>query len=460
MDYSPLTENDIQIMLKEIGVKSIDDLFKDIPKSILNPLMNLERGLSELETIQRIQSIARKNTVFNGYFCGAGSYNHFIPPVINELLHRGEFYTAYTPYQAEKSQGFLQAIFEYQTAICNLTGMDVTNASVYDGATALMESIIMAKNITNKRKMLIIQPLNPEYLKVLKTYSFTNDFDVEFADIKNFTSKLDDSIAAVVIQNPNFFGQLVNLEKFVGEVKAKSSQVILINLIIEPTSLGLLKRPGTIGVDIVCGEGQALGIPMSFGGPGLGIIATTNKHFRKLPGRIVGRTKELNGDREGYLLTLQAREQHIKREKALSNICSNEALCMLSILLYLASMGYSGLRALAELNVKNTHFLIDEIKKIPAYHIVDETIPLYNEFLIEFPNGFYSDLVNQCVKHNVCPPIEINEEIRELILQGTNIKLKKDHDYALVCNTEMNTLNSIQDFIMALKSVNSEVGGD
>ncbi|MHA1729957.1 MAG: aminomethyl-transferring glycine dehydrogenase subunit GcvPA [Promethearchaeota archaeon] len=452
MDFSPLSEEDIHKMLDVIGVSKIDDLFVDVPEEIRNSALNIPDGLSEVEVFQKLKSLSKKNKVYDAFFCGAGIYNHFIPPVVNEVIRRGEFYTAYTPYQPEISQGFLQAIFEFQTVICNLTAMFATNASVYDGATALAESVLMAKNITRKNKILVLQPINPDYIKVLETYAFSNGFDVKCVSQKKLEDVMaPDEIAAVIVQNPNFLGELQDIKTLSKRIKNKMPKALIIYTVIETTSLGILKRPGTLGVDIVCGEGQPIGLPMSFGGPGLGFIATTKKYFRKLPGRIVGKTKELFGDNEGYILTLQAREQHIRREKALSNICSNEALCMLAVLVYLVSMGYSDFRKIAEVNIKNTFFLKTKIEHIEGYRVVNGKKPHYNEFLIESDSGIYDKIKKDSIGKNICPPYNILNKELDLISDGTLSKFDKNKDYFLVCNTEMNSLADINRFIKILE---------
>ncbi|MBD3354103.1 MAG: aminomethyl-transferring glycine dehydrogenase subunit GcvPA [Candidatus Lokiarchaeota archaeon] len=453
MDYSPLSEADIQKMLKTIGIQDIDELFKDIPENIRNPILNIGEGLSELETMQFLQHLARKNHVFNAFFSGGGCYHHFIPPVVNEITRRNEFYTSYTPYQAEISQGFLQAIYEYQTSICNLTAMDASNASVYDGATAVAESLIMAKNRTRKSDFIVLQPINPYYREVLDTYGYANEFNLIYSDLTTLSEKLySDTIAGVVIQNPNFFGELLDIESIIETIRNISKKVLVIYLSIEASSLGILRRPGTLGVDIVCGDVQSLGLPINFGGPSTGYIATTKKLMRKLPGRIVGKTKEIHGDKEGYVLTLQAREQHIKREKALSNICSNEALCMLAVQVFLSALGYSGLRQMAELNIKNLHYLMKKIENLSNLSILSRT-PVYNEFLVECEKGKFSKLKEKCISNHICPPLLLTERIIGLIKEGTTLEIDDNKEYILICNTETNEIGYIDDFLQILKEV-------
>ena len=449
---------DIQENMKEDSKEKHDK--NDIPDNIGNPVINLSNGLSELDTLRHLKKLAKKNKIYESLFCGAGAYNHFIPPVVDEIVRRSEFYTSYTPYQAEMSQGFLQAIFEYQTAICNLTAMDAANASVYDGATAAAEALIMAKNITRKNKMLVIQPIHPDYHKVLDTYAFSSDMKIDYISLDQLNKSLElGDIGAVIIQNPNFFGELEDIGSIVSKIKVKSPKTLVIYLTVESTSMGLLKRPGNLGVDIFCGEGQPIGLPISFGGPGLGIIATTKKYMRKLPGRIVGKTKELFGANMGYVLTLQAREQHIRREKAISNICTNQALCMLSVLIYLVSMGYGGLKTVAEVNVKNSFFLQKSIHELELFKVVNYEKPHYNEFLVELPKDMYDSIFQKCSLQNILPPLLLSDDTKSLTSQGSNISFDRNMDYLLVCTTEMNTNESHYDLLNILKSVSAEWRG-
>lgn len=459
MDFSPLSEQDIQEMLKTIGVSSIDELFQDVPKKILNPKMKIGKGLSELETRVKLEQLAEKNTVYNSYFRGAGSYNHYIPPVVNQITSRNEFYTAYTPYQPEVSQGYLQAIFEYQTAICNLTGMFATNASVYDGANALAEAAIMSKNITRKDKFLVVGELNPEYYRVFETYGFACDYHIETATFEKFKEKLNEEYAGVVFQNPTYLGELLDLAKLSKIVKEISPKTLVINVVIESSSLGLLKKPANVGVDILCGEGQPFGIPMAFGGPTLGYLATTKKYYRKLPGRIVGETQEQNGDKKGYLLTLQAREQHIRREKALSNICSNQALCGLAVVVYLTAMGYNGLRKVAEVNAKNSHYLKQKLGGIEGLTVLNHDKPTYNEFLLETPEGFYEKFEELCLAEKILPPCPLSDQKLDYLKEVSDLKFKEDKQYQIACVTEMNSSQDIEGLITLAKQALVEKGG-
>jgi glycine dehydrogenase subunit 1 len=353
MRYTPNPPAVVAEMLQEIGMQSCEELFTDIPAPLkLQRPLDLPRGLSEIELRREMESLARKNTNLNEIpsFLGAGAYDHYIPAALEELVHRSEFYTAYTPYQAEISQGILQAIFEYQTLICRLTGMDVANASMYDGATALAEACNLAAVSTRRAKVLVPDSLHPHYLEVLRTYALSGRMEVEILPCKDgildaalMRDKLDKQTACLAVQQPNFFGLLEEVSSL-GEILHENKSLLVVA--VDPISLGILKPPGEYGADVVVGEGQALGNPLSFGGPYLGFFATTAKLMRKMPGRIVGQTRDQE-DQRAFVLTLQAREQHIRREKANSNICSNQALNALAATIYLCLVGAKGLRDIA-----------------------------------------------------------------------------------------------------------------
>ncbi|HEY8396080.1 MAG TPA: aminomethyl-transferring glycine dehydrogenase subunit GcvPA, partial [Bacilli bacterium] len=357
--YFPHTETDIQEMLKAVGVSSLDDLFSELPKEVLyQGELKLPEAHSEIELRKKLNELADKNKKFI-CFRGAGSYDVYTPAVIPALLSRQEFLTAYTPYQPEISQGTLQYIFEFQSMICELTGLDISNASVYDGATATMESMFMATAETRRKKVLVSSLVNPLIVKVLKTYARYRHIELEFIKSADFRTskedllqKLDGNVAAVIVQNPNFLGTIENLD-FVEEIHANKSLLIMN---VDPSTLAVLKTPGEIGADIACGDGQTLGIPKSFGGPYVGFIAATEKLLRKMPGRIVGLTNDTKG-RRGFVLTLQAREQHIRREKATSNICSNQSLMALHTVLYLSLLGKQGIVETAKRAYQNAHYL-------------------------------------------------------------------------------------------------------
>ena len=363
--YIPNTRDDEKRMLEAIGVESICDLFNDIPKDLqLNRDLNLKPSMSELEVMNYMKKLASQNKTVNDLTCflGAGAYDHYIPTVVGHVTGRSEFYTSYTPYQAEISQGTLQYIFEFQSLIAEVTGMEVANASLYDGGTAIAEAAFMASSISRKKKIIISETVNPQYREVLTTYAHLQDLEIVevkmdegSTDLEDLKAKVDGDTAAVVVQNPNFFGVIENMEE-VEKITHSEKKALLINSI-DPISVGILKTPGEIGADIVVGEGQALGIPLGYGGPYLGFMATTKKHMRKLPGRVVGQTIDTHGERS-FVLTLQAREQHIRREKATSNICSNQGLNTLAATVYLSTLGKEGLKQVAIQATHKRHIML------------------------------------------------------------------------------------------------------
>jgi glycine dehydrogenase subunit 1 len=390
MSYIPHTENERQLMLTELGLKKIDDLFSDIPNQVrLQKELNIPGPLSELEVTRYIKGLAQKNITTDQYisFLGAGAYDHFIPSAVQHILMRAEFYTAYTPYQPEISQGVLQSIFEFQTMICELTGMDVANASMYDGASATAEAALMASAATRRTKVLVSKAVHPEYREVLKTYAAGPglqieeiDFQQGATDLEVLKQQLNKNVAAVIIQQPNFFGTIEDLTtaaELTHDVKA------LLVSVVDPVAMALIASPASCGADIVVGEGQGLGIPMSFGGPHLGFMACTEKLMRRMPGRIVGQTKDSRGDR-GFVLTLQAREQHIRREKATSNICSNQALCALAATVHLSLLGKKGLRQVAEQSMQKSHYTYDQVTGLMGYEPV-WAAPFFKEFVVKLP---------------------------------------------------------------------------
>ena len=372
MNFVPNTDSQQAQLLARIGVKTVEDLFEDISKDVrLKRPLNIRGGMSEQELVKHVTTLANKNKTVEEYssYLGAGAYEHFIPSFVDQLLLRSEFYTAYTPYQPEISQGTLQAIYEYQTLVCELTGMDAANASMYDGASALAEAALMTCDATRREKVLVLQTVHPEYREVMKTYLPPRGvelveipFQEGVADLSVLEAALQEDVAGVVIQNPNFFGRVEKAEEIAKLAHAKGALLVMV---VNPVSLGLLKSPGECGADIVVGEGQAFGNPLNFGGPYLGFLATRDKLIRRMPGRIVGVAKDKNG-KKGYVLTLQAREQHIRREKATSNICSNEALCALAFTMHLSALGKTGIVELAYLNLQNAHYAAREIEKIPG----------------------------------------------------------------------------------------------
>lgn len=426
MDFIPNTDKDREEMLKTIGVSSVNELFKDIPEGLLlKENLKINESLSELEVRNKLKNLADKNKTELVSFLGAGSYNHFIPSVVNHIISRSEFYTAYTPYQPEISQGILQAIYEYQTMICELTGMDVANASMYDGASALAEACIMAVNITRRNQILMLKSVHPEYKDVVRTYCHAHDFELEEIEDKEINEKITEKTAALLVQNPNFFGSIEDLkeiEKLVHDKKA-----LLVVSVVEPTSLGVLKSPGSLGADIVVGEGQSFGNAMNFGGPYLGIIAAKDKYKRNIPGRLVGGTVDAEGER-GFILTLQTREQHIRREKASSNICSNEALCALAATVHLAALGKEGVKELAELNIQKSHYLADKLKEAGFELMFGK--PFYNEFVVKFDDA--KKINEKLLENNLIGGLELEKFYPEmkncLLFCVTEVIKKEDMD--------------------------------
>ncbi|WP_053228035.1 aminomethyl-transferring glycine dehydrogenase subunit GcvPA [Spirochaeta cellobiosiphila] len=367
--------------------KNQSDYFSDIPKSIkLKGEIPIPKGLSQWEVEKHLHGLSRENWIPSISYLGAGCYQHYIPATVSAITGRSEFYTSYTPYQPEISQGLLQGIFEFQTMISRLTGMDAANASLYDGASALAEAAVMSTLITNNKKIIISEGVHPEYRQTLETYcrarsidvvSIPLHFDMGKTNLKLLRDHLDSESASVIIQSPNFLGQIEDLDAVKNLLV--STKALFITAFTEALHLGLFHPPGKYDADIVVGEGQSLGINMNYGGPHLGIIACQSKHIRKLPGRIVGLAKDNNG-KEGFVLTLQAREQHIRRDKATSNVCSNQALCAMAATVYLATMGQKGLKEVALQNYRLAHYAAQQFSNIPGIEIL-------------YPNGFFNEFV-------------------------------------------------------------------
>lgn len=434
-NYIALTENDINKMLDAIGVKSTDKLFSDIPKKLLVKDLNIPKGKSQQEVWQLMKSLAAKNTVYDVVLRGAGSYNHYIPSVVKSLTSRSEFVTTYTPYQAEISQGILQAIFEYQTMICILTGMDISNASVYNGASAAAEAVLMCKE-RNKDKAVVLGNVRPDTLKTIKTYAEAqgmtvlaldiNDANVDFDQLKNI---MGNDASCVYLEQPGYLGEIYNAGEIAAKVHELGAKFIMG---CNPTSLAILKSPAECGADVAVGEGQPLGIPMAFGGPYLGFMACTEKMMRKLPGRIVGETVDRDG-RRAFVLTLQAREQHIRRERASSNICSNQALCALTSTVYLSSLGKQGFIEVASACVSLSHYFAKELAKIEGISIQNKT-EFFHEFVTVIPDKT-DDILKTLSKNKV--------------LGG----LKLDSDRILWCVTETVTKEALSNVVEILRGV-------
>ncbi len=387
--YCPNTPEEIKAMLAAIGVGSVEELFAPISAELRAQSFDLPAGMSEFEVTERMKFLAEQNGARVTNFIGGGFYDHHIPAVVDHLSGRAEFYTAYTPYQPECSQGTLQALFEYQTAICRLTGMEVSNASLYDGGTALAEAAMMALRVTGRGKIVIDSGVNPFHREIVATYLKNQGVEMALLPPHEATtnrpalaSMLDERTAAVIVQNPNFFGSLDDFTDLADEAHAKGALLVAS---VYPVSLGLAQSPGAMGADIVVGDGQSLGNPLSFGGPTFGFIATTKKYIRNLPGRIIGETVDGEG-RRGFVLTLQAREQHIKRHKATSNICSNQSLCALRGLIFLASLGKEGFAELARLNYDKAEYAKSELGSIKGVTVVNRA-STFNEFTLALPKA-------------------------------------------------------------------------
>ncbi|OHD65455.1 MAG: glycine dehydrogenase (aminomethyl-transferring) [Spirochaetes bacterium RBG_13_51_14] len=384
--FTPHTEQDVRQMLDTIGVDSVEKLFADIPKELRPRSFDLPEGMSENETVKFLTALSRRNRTDYVSFLGGGYYDHFIPAAVNAISSRSEFYTAYTPYQPEASQGTLRAIFEYQTMISGITGLDYANASLYDGGTALYEAVAMAVRSNNRRKIIIDRGVNPLYRRIVATYVINIDVDIVevdlrdiYPDMEKIRSLLDEHTAALVVQNPNFFGLVDDYADLFARARECGAVSILV---FYPVSLGILKTPGEMKADIAVAEGQSLGLPLSFGGPYLGIMAVEKEFVRKMPGRIVGETLDRSG-RKSFVLTLQAREQHIRREKATSNICSNQALCALRAVAYLSLLGRDGYRKTALINLERAEYLKNALRKIRGIDVREGQT--FNEFTVAIP---------------------------------------------------------------------------
>ena len=445
MTYIPHTDADRTAMLEAIGVTQLEDLFGDVPERARFPKLDLPAASTEMEAWWEMQGLSEANADVNHYACflGAGVYNHYSPHTVDYVLRRGEFYTAYTPYQPEISQGTLQAMFEYQSMICQLTGMEVSNASHYDGATSLAEGVLLALNAVkgNRRKVIVSPALNPQYRQVVRTYlqgtgvSVAGDENL-MAEISDLRALLDDQTAALIIQNPNFLGQFEDVAGLTDAVHAAGALFIVVP---DPISLGLFRPPGAYGADVVAAEGQCLGIPLSFGGPYLGIFATKNAYVRKMAGRLVGETLDVDGNR-GYVLTLSTREQHIRREKATSNICTNVGLIALAASVYLATMGRCGLEQVARLCYHKAHYAAGQIDKLRGYRVNPQAgKPFFKEFVVKCPR----------------PVGEINDVLFDEFDMIGGYDLGRDYphlkNHMLIAVTETNTRQEIDDLVEGLR---------
>ena len=447
MRYIPHTETDIREMLSAIGVKEIGELFHSIPEALrLEAPLDLPPALPEADLTRVMSQLASRNVNLEecAVFLGAGAYRHFTPSLVNHLLLRGEFLTSYTPYQPEVSQGTLQAIFEFQSFVCMLTGMEIANASIYDGASSLAEAVLMAHRVNNRSEVLMSRTVHPEYRQVVETYTRGIDFKITEVpyqengqtDLEFIKENVTDATSSVVIQSPNFFGiveQYAELEEFL-----KEKETLLIVVVAEATSLGILKPPGERGADIVVGEGQGWGLPVSYGGPHVGFFATQESFFRQVPGRIVGETVDRAGQRS-YALTLATREQHIRREKATSNICTNQGLCALAATIWLAAMGKQGVREMALQNLKTANVLKDKLQQLKGFGLrfLSDT---YNEFVLECP-GPAQELHAKLLEDKIVAGLPLGNFYPEL------------DNCLLLCATEMNSLESLDHFADQLGSL-------
>lgn len=444
--YLPHTKEDRKEMLDYLGVSSIEDLLKSIPRELRNFELNIPSGKSEIEILDEFHKLASKNHPLHKQisFCGGGVYHRYIPSVVGEIISKGEFYTAYTPYQPEVSQGTLQAIYEFQTVICNLTGMDACNASVYDGATAVIEAALMACRITKRKKIILAKNINPEALEICKTYSWGAGLHLELLnfkdgciDLDHLKKLLDNETACCVISNPNFAGCIEKTSEIAHLVHSHGALLVTsVDLI----SLAILKSPRELGTDITVGDGQSLGNFPNYGGPHVGFISCLKEYVRQLPGRIVGLTKDKNGNR-AFTLTLQTREQHIRREHATSNICTNQSLNALAVLVYLTYMGPYGLKRIAEISLNRAHYLASEIAKTTSKKCkLAFNSPFFNEFVLELP-------------------IPANEVIKKLqeknILAGLDLNGFDGYktNQILVTVTEMNSIEQINYFVENIKKI-------
>ncbi len=449
--FIPHTPAETEEMLNSIGIKSIDELFADVPEKVRFPKLQLPSGITEMEALSELKDYAHSNETIEDLLCflGAGAYHHYIPAAVDNIIQRGEFYTAYTPYQPEVSQGTLQAIFEFQTLIANLTGMEVSNASHYDGATATAEAGVMAyHNFRGKRsKMILSSAVNPQYREVFCTYlcgyeninieTLGSDFLVQ-GNPDDLAAHIDSDTSLVVVQYPDFFGRIFDLSSLAQKVHEQGA---LLAVVTNPISLGLLKTPGVMGSDIVVGEGQPLGIPLSYGGPYLGFFATRKEFSRKIAGRLVGETTDANG-RRGYVLTLTAREQHIRRDKATSNICTNQGLMALAATIYLSLLGKTGLKQVANLCYQKAHYAADLLNRIPGYSVVSNA-PFFHEFILKCPRP--AEEINEfLLDHNILGGYDLGKDYPEM----TN--------HLLICVTEMLSKDDIDYFVTILQEASHE----
>ncbi len=442
MPYTPHTKEDISSMLEAIGIEKEEELFKAVPKELRAKSFDLPEGLSEFEVFEQLKKTAQKNKIDKTLFIGGGYYDHIIPSTVDALSMRSEFYTAYTPYQAEASQGTLQSLYEYQSLMCRLFEMDVSNASMYDGGTALAEAALMAIRIRKRDKVIVDSGVNPVYKTILNTYLETRGFEVLEIKSDNFEankdeiiSKIDEQTACFVFQNPNFFGSVQDFSDIIE--KLHSVKALAVGSFY-PVSLGLLKTPGAMGVDIATADGQSLGNYLGFGGPSFGIMTAKKEFIRQIPGRIVGKTVDKN-DNEAFVLTLQAREQHIRREKATSNICSNQNLMALRATIFLSSLGKNGFKELSMLNHLKANYLKEKLSGIESVSLVNDA-STFNEFVVKLPKKA-AKVVKEMANRGIYGGVDLGKCDENL----TN--------YLLIAVTEKRTKEQMNEFVKVLKEV-------
>lgn len=444
MNYVPNTAADQDKMLAEIGVRSLDELFHAVPEKYRFPQLSLPESVTEMEVTWEMQNLADSNADTNHYSCflGAGAYNHYVPALVDHIIRRGEFFTAYTPYQPEVSQGTLQAIFEFQSMIGNLTGMDICTASHYDGATAFAEAALMACATTRRNKLVVSPRVHPQYRQTLRTYNQFNqaiqvvgdeDWSKSLADL---SALLDDQTACLCISNPNFLGELERVEGL-AELVHQHGAMLVVN--VNPISLGLISPPADYGADIVIGEGQPLGIPLGMGGPYLGFFCTTRDYMRRIPGRIVGETVDQQGER-GYVLTLKTREQDIRREKATSNICTNQGLMALAACVYMSVMGKTGLQQAAHLSFQKAHYAAEQVSHLPGYHVWNSGT-FFNEFVVQCPVPVKAVNTYLLEMHDIIGGYDLRQDYTAL------------SNHMLLCCTETTTRDDIDELVVALSQI-------
>jgi glycine dehydrogenase subunit 1 len=445
MRYLPISEADREDMLKRINVPDIDALFADIPADKrLKKLVDLPLHQSEIEVERKLSALAAKNMAAGSapFFCGAGAYKHHIPATVDHLIQRSEFLTSYTPYQPEIAQGTLQYLFEFQTQVAMLTGMEVANASMYDGSTACAEAVLMAHRVSKKRKAVLSGTLHPHYRETVRTLSeLANDAIVALpgpGSMEDVMNSIDKDTSCVVVQSPSFYGELIDLRPIAK--KAQENGALLIAVVTEAMSLGLVESPGAMGADIVVGEGQSIGNGLNFGGPYIGLFACKEKYVRQMPGRLCGETVDADG-RRGYVLTLSTREQHIRREKATSNICTNSGLCVLAFTIYMTLLGERGLRRTAKLCHLNAVKLAEALAKVKGVEVLNKTF--FNEFTLKLPKPA-SDVVEALAKKGVLGGVPVSR---------LEPKRKELENLLLVASTEVNTDDDRARFISSLQEV-------